>query len=77
MARKRRVTEEEDNYILANYTKMTKKKIAAALGIPEGTVVSRYQCLTYGKRRWKDGVVLSQERPPPSMPKLRFLGEKE
>lgn len=67
-----------DDYIVANYHKYTKAQIAAHLGIPAGSVVSRYLTIMRGTRRWNSETD-SYERQPreqPGMPKLKFLGEK-
>lgn len=67
-----------DDFIVANYHKYTKAQIASLLGIPEGSVIARYHIITRGTRRWNNETDSWERalRAQPSMPKLKFLGEK-
>ncbi len=69
-----------DEFILRHYKQpgWPVAKIAAHLGIPRGSVITRYQIANGRKRVWEDGhnKLTPLERPPASLPKLKFLGEK-
>lgn len=69
-----------DDFILKHYGKngWTIKKIAAHLNIPAGSVITRHR-IARGELRIWDSTKDNYEpivRPGPSMPKLKFLGEK-
>jgi hypothetical protein len=78
--------EERDAFILANYNQpgWTSEKIAAHLGLAsKNCVINRWHRMKGAKKKRSDYVKLSdrldyEESKPavPSMPKLRFLGEK-
>jgi len=89
---KRPFSSEDDAFILANYRSgqqskesqtpgLTVPKIAKALGRSKNSIVSRYHRLMRHKAQntkpcYEPHLQQASNRQAPSMPKLKFLGEK-
>lgn len=58
---RKKVTPEQDAFILKNYTSMSKEALGEALGLSKGTVITRYHHLTRGPKRSARRITAEQD----------------
>lgn len=58
---RKRVTPEQDAFILKNYASMSKEAIGEALGLAKGTVITRYHYLTETPTRRSRRITAEQD----------------